>query len=1524
VFKENFLDPDVGKIDGEAEEKYEVRNEAVHLFGWLLSSYYSYFWYYFIWGQQPHSTTSHLWVFMQEELYRNPARKARKESFYTKLERDSEAFDAWTCVKESIDTARACLNLLPCTIEAEPTSGLLSFEKNTQGPRPGQARTLDRMPTEDEEKLWEAVGYACKQIDRALVGTTHITSWNSPLMLICENCVAGDWIAWAAPLFAADECMKLWLDFDKSGGGAGANGATSSSEAGRPTSARTSRSLSTSEGGRGRQERKSASRSRSPGARSRGSSMEPQKARAASVKLLKKLTEEFQELAELRKCASDETVPPVPAFQRVSTAEILPTFVHGHEGAISLIATELNSKAGGPLEVLGSTGVGAELVLRWWIGDADGDDDGFTTVSGKPGRNTKASNARQQPPYAVVLETCGLSGGKEQREGTWRRVLVDPPQPVPALSSAPATDYISTSISEQGLGGLPPEATPGYNWFINCNPDMTRMRGCIRLTGLLPNTAYCYRLRAYNRVGPSQYAFGVFTTAAAPPPSPIIGTLAMVPLHLLNPADAAEARNSLHLPACSPNSVRMCWDRKIGRRAGLIRLFRVINEAVRLTREIAEQKGAAKRDGKPTLQLTDPNAAEKTVLLRCIHKENGLLQFLAAALATPAFWPLRSGKAADPDEPVDIAMKTPCSVYEAIRGDLRESLSAVDVLEMFSADAASLGADVESAVQADTQLLGPSPDKSPQATTAAGGLEEGSLAGAGVGMRTSLSKIKGEESGASTPRAAASPAEVGARNCLLQCVSDGQGGQQWQEVFVGMRSLRTIMKLLPGTAYCFRAQIINSDGIVSHMGAPFYISTGLQTPTDIRVIRRKTPTTAAFSWPPISGANQLAIARAAGAKEDEDGQESVPSSRPRTARRSSVSTQVAAPGDVDAVLNNLATKSKAESSSLAAVAQAEGDGGVGVDLARAWSRYDSDGKGILDHAEFRGLLADLGAISESEFAAAAAYTLRGEDQTANAKKSVAAMRYIAALSALDGAHNGFIKFNNFAEWWNGIDATRVAAKARVGAASVTRPSSTLRSRSSTSAAAGLTSPGAFPVEDNMQPYEANGITIDHESAKSATVLYVVERRFKVEYGGHVWSPWEIFSLSATPTINFQDLVPNTEYSLRVTALGRHAESIASKPVVFATPPLAPFAPVVIRSTPRMLTMRWYSGEMSCSKYELQYKVVETLQSVAAGASMVADTPDAGQVASASARDAIYRGRNIGELRARALITQMGNPHVDETELWAEDDATSDKWRTCYHGPFSYTAVAGMAANCIYRLRVRGMNIHKEASLPSVEAQAITMDSSKPNVLTPFNASKYFVVEVQKIDLIPIFPPENPPPGEESSVSAQLYVPDCVIGDTICFTEDVFVDGSAVRNHRSEALNLTEVPFNHKRAKYLCARTIAATVIGDTSSRMQAQDVIKMDGRDFGESLHQAAQNRIITIQVDWCTLGGYPSDVYTSEVEAACKVKDGAIVKRNSGALCSIDIFRVPWEDEPGRWSLVEELAASFDMVPQLPSTARA
>jgi hypothetical protein len=467
------------------------------------------------------------------------------------------------------------------------------------------------------------------------------------------------------------------------------------------------------------------------------------------------------------------------------------------------------------------------------------------------------------------------------------------------------------------------------------------------------------------------------------------------------------------------------------------------------------------------------------------------------------------------------------------------------------------------------------------------------------------------------------------------------------------------------------------------------------------------------------------------------------------------------------------------------------------------------------------------------------------------------------------------------------------------------------------------------------------------------------------------TPWTVVYMGGATRFRVSDLLPNGAYQFRVTAVGRHAFSIPSPTLPVVLPPLAPFAPVIIKTSPRSAVLRWYPGELSADKFEVQVKLLESL--LPAGATVHGKTD---RIFAGAGK--LYTGRNVSEAAKRRLATARSLSATgaaagadgagDEAELWPEDVDGTAGWVTLYVGTSTYTVLTGLIGNSVYRVRVIAYNAAGVPSRPSVETQLVTSESASTEPLSVANAGRHFVVECGAANADA---PDDDGPGR---ASGPLAAQDVVVGDVILFTEDVFVDSGPDADPYHPAPR-KEVPESHPRAVFLCSRTIAATVISDSASHVTsgsgasanvgapggpvpvgvaaaaaaaaeaAMAIVQSEetksvmagkgsvrgfkagqalparpksaasahagGVDVGaraggppSTIDEAVSRRALSLQVEWCTVSLARSGRYV--------LPHGAIVKRRQADIAHLDVYRAMWEDEAGRWSLGEELRASF------------
>ena len=490
---------------------------------------------------------------------------------------------------------------------------------------------------------------------------------------------------------------------------------------------------------------------------------------------------------------------------------------------------------------------------------------------------------------------------------------------------------------------------------------------------------------------------------------------------------------------------------------------------------------------------------------------------------------------------------------------------------------------------------------------------------------------------------------------------------------------------------------------------------------------------------------------------------------------------------------------------------------------------------------------------------------------------------------------------------------------------------------------------------------------------------------------HSFTPWAVVYMGSAPRFRLAGLLPNGHYHFRVTALGRHAFSSPCRALAVHLPPLAPFAPVAVRLGPRGAALRWYPGALGADKYELQCQIVEALAPPGGCAS-------GGASARRENDGSVFCGRNVSEAALRAVLCSgeglavaaggSGATRGATAAMWDEDcdiagglgREREGGWAALYTGTSTFTAVTGLLANTVYRLRVVAFSSAGMPSRPSHETQLVTLDSAAHQALAPASASRDFSLFCRPAAAAASAGGDGeeeaggagapPPPGAPAMHARVLAagagaMQDIVVGDTLVWTEDVYIDGArALDPYHPAPPREVEPGAPCATRRFLTSRTIAAVVLADSASRLGAASgssanvggeagpmpvgamqaaltlVGKMPasprvmGREEGGgsgatasgSLEEALAARTLGLQVEWCTVslaaGATPARhlraSHGADALAAAHPElylkgVGSNIQRSAAALAALDVFRVPWRDEEGRWSLMEELGASYD-----------
>lgn len=217
-------------------------------------------------------------------------------------------------------------------------------------------------------------------------------------------------------------------------------------------------------------------------------------------------------------------------------------------------------------------------------------------------------------------------------------------------------------------------------------------------------------------------------------------------------------------------------------------------------------------------------------------------------------------------------------------------------------------------------------------------------------------------------------------------------------------------------------------------------------------------------------------------------------------------------------------------------------------------------------------------------------------------------------------------------------------------------------------------------------------------------------------------------------------------------------------------------------------------------------------------------------------------------------------------------------------------------------------------------------------------------------------------GRHGAPESDVLGVGAVLGDPILWTEEVWVDGASLgpgAGGKGGAVPAgrapMEVPPTHPRATLLCLRTVAGVVQGDSASRMVSASGVTVAAKAAGGAAHRGAAAaharaalaaatgaratggpaqwhaaahvthaaaaaalaaRELVILVDWCVVSSDPgAGAALAAATASAVLPRGKAVRRPGAVLAapSAGAHRAPWADEAGRWTLLEELKASYD-----------
>ncbi|KAA0163633.1 hypothetical protein FNF31_02794 [Cafeteria roenbergensis] len=465
------------------------------------------------------------------------------------------------------------------------------------------------------------------------------------------------------------------------------------------------------------------------------------------------------------------------------------------------------------------------------------------------------------------------------------------------------------------------------------------------------------------------------------------------------------------------------------------------------------------------------------------------------------------------------------------------------------------------------------------------------------------------------------------------------GGDGWRAVFSGKGQQHSLADLRPGAPLLFAARAVNADGDVSEFSAVGVARTRLDRPPALRLAPGRSPATsllarwgsvdcdaqggaiaavsaavpsakahgreAATAWalgghrPSGGAAADAALMAAALATLSADSPAAAAGPRPgappgqsdagapggiavRAPRPSSAAAPAAAPGDDDVPSESDSDDawSMASDDSLRDDASGAGAGGGGQQEAkRAGSARRGDGRPPARPSAGRRLSSGVGQSGSSSRGSppsSAASSVSG----AGARRWIAWSRVPALLAAA------------------GVPATQAALSAISEHATAlaphlgtpAQPSRRPAASHDAAATSGPAAPPAAVPEAAIQAWLAD---------RGAGVAYALQLRDATADHGQWRTVYQGPLRSAEPA----ELLPRRRYQLRVRAVAGPAASSWSAPVAAATAPLPPFAPTVVRTEPRGVTIRWHAAQGGASGFVVYGAVVSAL-----GSRSAADPP----------------------------------------------------------------------------------------------------------------------------------------------------------------------------------------------------------------------------------------------------------------------------------------------------------------------------
>ncbi|KAG5189304.1 hypothetical protein JKP88DRAFT_302157 [Tribonema minus] len=344
------------------------------------------------------------------------------------------------------------------------------------------------------------------------------------------------------------------------------------------------------------------------------------------------------------------------------------------------------------------------------------------------------------------------------------------------------------------------------------------------------------------------------------------------------------------------------------------------------------------------------------------------------------------------------------------------------------------------------------------------------------------------------------------------------------------------------------------------------------------------------------------------------------------------------------------------------------------------------------------------------------------------------------------------------------------------------------------------------------------------------------------------------------------LLPNTLYRLHLRVTTSRSQSALSAPLEVMTAPRTPAPPALVRIEPHAAVLKFYPGLGGACKFSLQSLFVESLDTGSTSSSTAANA----QEGWAAAYEGIHDCRQAQE-----------------------------GWAAAYEGIDNCVRINGLQPAAVYRFRVAALNARGGASGWSDPVQICTLAREDCTAWKPALAAEQFPVDCNG---------------------------DIAVGDTIIFTERLYIDGTEFgsgRLHLSVASSASSMAGGG--GEFIGERTVAAHVIKDSylsmkrrgsaagiGSSAQASGAALLAASSGSAAYGRAAGTRTLRLEVLWAAatwtlrLEVLWSTVSRREADRFLLTK-GHIIERREKRIAQFETFRAAWRDEPQRKPVATE-----------------